>query len=137
MEGAVVGISCADCEHQHQWQQHQSQADVRGQGETHIQIVSQGKCCVKIEINLIVNILLSFQDDENKKGDNTDSNTPTNGSPLKCDIVRGCLWIKGDTFLRIPEVEEFENDMFGGDLIEKVTRMERIYATNGKYIITN
>ena len=41
------------------------------------------------------------------------------------------MWIKGDTFLRIPEVEEFENDMFGGDLNEKITRMERIYATNG------
>ena len=41
------------------------------------------------------------------------------------------MWIKGDTFLQIPEVEEFENDMFGGDLNEKITRMERIYATNG------
>ena len=39
--------------------------------------------------------------------------------------------MKEDFFLRIPEVEEFENDMFGGDLNEKITRMERIYATNG------
>ena len=33
-----------------------------------------------------------------------------------------------DYFLDIPEILEFENDMFGGDFNEKIQEMEKVYS---------
>ena len=47
---------------------------------------------------------------------------------MRCNIVRGCLWDEEDYFVNIPEILEFENDMFGGDFNEKIKDMEKVYA---------
>ena len=41
--------------------------------------------------------------------------------------MRGCSWY-GEMMSRIPEVIEFQSDIFGGDLNDKIQRLEEKYS---------
>jgi len=62
----------------------------------------------------------SSKEDENKES--------VRNGPLNCDIVRGCVWSRDEGLLDSPELIEFENDMFGENLNEKINYLESKYG---------
>ena len=51
--------------------------------------------------------------------------------PFKCDLFSGCLWTEEDSFSKIPEFLNLDEDLFGSDIEDKIKRLEELYGHFG------